>query len=77
MHVLEQVRGYGVGSRLIDAVIKEASKRGLRRLSLETGSRDASAAARKLYEKLGFDYCVPFGDYDEDPECVFMTKQLA
>ncbi len=77
MHVLEQARGYGVGSRLIDAVIEEASKRGHRRLSLETGSRDASAAARKLYEKLGFDYCRPFGDYTDDPECVFMTKQLA
>ncbi|WP_425596169.1 GNAT family N-acetyltransferase [Roseobacter litoralis] len=34
MHALEQVRGYGVGSRLIDAVISKASKRGLRRLSL-------------------------------------------
>lgn len=77
MHVIEQVRGAGVGSRLIDTVIKEASKRGLGRLSLETGSRDASAAARQLYEKLGFDYCPPFGDYTEDPECVFMTKQLA
>ena len=77
MHVLEQARGYGVGSRLIDEVITEASKRGLRRLSLETGSREASAAARKIYERVGFDYCRPFGDYTKDTECVFMTRQLA
>ena len=59
MHVLEQARGLGVGSRLINMVFKEASGRGLSRLSLETGSRDASAAARKRYEKIGFEYCGP------------------
>ena len=77
MHVLEQARGHGVGRRLIDAVIKEAKKHGLDRLSLETGSRDASSAARKLYENIAFEYCGPFGDYKEDPECVFMTMCLA
>jgi putative acetyltransferase len=76
MHVLEQARGHGVGLRLINAVLKEASERGLNRLSLETGSRDASAAARRLYENIGFEYCGPFGDYREDPECVFMTMRV-
>lgn len=76
MHVLEKARGHGVGLRLINAVVKEASSRGLNRLSLETGSRDASAAARRLYESIGFEYCGPFGDYREDPECVFMTMRV-
>lgn len=77
MHVLESARGLGVATRLIESVIREAQKRGLERLSLETGSRDASAAARTLYEKFDFDYCAPFSDYREDPESVFMTKRIA
>ncbi|OCX64480.1 hypothetical protein BFP70_10530 [Thioclava sp. SK-1] len=77
MHVLEQTRGKGVGTHLIDTVIKAANERGLNRLSLETGSREASAAARRLYAKIGFEYCGPFGGYREDPNCVFMTMCLA
>jgi len=77
MHVLKQARGHGVGALLINTVIKEARKRGLERLSLETGSREASAAARLVYEKFGFEHCVPFGDYREDPESVFMTLGLS
>ncbi|MGC1503069.1 MAG: GNAT family N-acetyltransferase [Sulfitobacter sp.] len=77
MHVLRKARGYGVGALLINTVIKEASKRGLERLSLETGSREASAAARLVYEKFGFEYCPPFGDYREDPESVFMTLGIS
>ena len=76
MHVLESARGNGVGATLIETIIQEALKRGLSRISLETGSRDVSAAARKLYEKFGFEPCPPFGSYCEDPESVFMTKSL-
>ena len=76
MHVLEQARGHGVGFSLIKTVVKEARGRGLHRLSLETGSRDASSNARRLYENSGFEYCEPFGDYKEDPECLFMTMCL-
>lgn len=77
MHVLKQARGHGVGTLLINAVINEASKRGLERLSLETGSRKASDAARLIYEKFGFEYCAPFDDYYEDPESVFMTLSIS
>ena len=77
MHVLKQARGHGVGVLLIDAVINEASKRGLERVSLETGSREASAAACLVYERFGFEYSTPFGDYCEDPESVFMTLGIS
>ena len=43
---------------------------------LETGSREASAAARRLYERAGFSYCAPFGAYVDDPMSVFMTRTL-
>lgn len=76
MYVVEQARGQGAGARLLETVIREAAESGLERLSLETGSRDASASARRLYEQYAFEYCPPFGSYSEDPESVFMTRSL-
>lgn len=66
----------GVASRLLEHLVTEARGRGLSRLSLETGSSEFFAPARGLYEKHGFTYCGPFGDYREDPHSVFMTKAL-
>ncbi|MEO1722410.1 MAG: GNAT family N-acetyltransferase [Pseudomonadota bacterium] len=74
MHVLEEARGTGLAGALVEAVIQTAREQGFGRLSLETGSREASAAARRLYLRYGFDYCPPFGAYREDPESVFMTR---
>lgn len=72
MHVLESGRGHGVGAKLAKHVMALAKQQNIAAIYLETGSRDASAAARRLYEKLGFSYCAPFADYAEDPESVFM-----
>jgi hypothetical protein len=32
---------------------------------------------RSLYEKFGFVYCAPFGDYGEDPFSTFMTLEFS
>jgi len=45
-------------------------------VSLETGSMDAFAPAHRLYASYGFKPCGPFADYIEDPNSVFMTKEL-
>jgi hypothetical protein len=37
------------------------------RVSLETGSGEAFAAAVRLYTNFGFEPCGPFGDYTDDP----------
>ncbi|MEF2965747.1 GNAT family N-acetyltransferase [Paenibacillus sp. M1] len=66
----------GVAKRVMEHIIQEAEGRGYKRLSLETGSPDSFAPARKLYEHFGFQYCEPFADYIEDPYSVFMTKEL-
>lgn len=66
----------GVASTLLRHIIAEAKARGYSRLSLETGSFDFFAPARRLYEKHGFDYCGPFAHYREDPNSVFMTRLL-
>ncbi|APX91156.1 hypothetical protein BV394_12920 [Brevirhabdus pacifica] len=71
----EAARGRGVGAALLDRVEAEARARGLDRLCLETG--DLLHAARRLYRRLGYVECPPFGDYDDDPRSVFMQKALS
>ncbi|MBP0460631.1 GNAT family N-acetyltransferase [Streptomyces montanisoli] len=66
----------GVASQLLEHILTEAKRMGLARISLETGSAEFFRPARKLYQKFGFDYCEPFGDYRPDPNSVFMTRPL-
>ena len=39
----------GIGTRILEHLLGEARRRGYRRLSLETGSMEAFAPARRLY----------------------------
>ncbi len=66
----------GVAATLLRHIIGTARDRGLRRLSLETGSQPEFAPAHRLYERHGFIRCGPFADYTEDPNSVFMTLTL-
>ncbi len=77
MHTAEGARGAGVGSALVRHIMAEARSRGMRRLSLETGSWPYFLPARALYARLGFVECGPFGDYRADPNSVFMTLAFA
>jgi putative acetyltransferase len=69
-------RRKGVARALLQHIIAEARTRSYARLSLETGSMSAFEPARSLYESFGFTYCLPFADYTEDPNSVFMTRAL-
>jgi putative acetyltransferase len=53
----------GVAAALLERVIAEARKRGMHRLSLETGSGPAFEAALRLYRTRGFVDGEAFGDY--------------
>ncbi|PXX54583.1 putative acetyltransferase [Nocardia tenerifensis] len=66
----------GVASILLRHLLAEATARGYRRVSLETGAPEFFAPAQKLYAAHGFEYCEPFGDYRLDPFSVFMTRVL-
>lgn len=66
----------GIASLLMAHILTEATRMGFTRLSLETGAGEFFLPARKLYEKFGFGYCAPFGDYRPDPNSVFMTRTL-
>ncbi len=69
-------RRKGVASQILAHMLDEAKGRGYRRVSLETGSMDEFEPARRLYKIFGFEYCGPFADYREDPNSVFMTKEI-
>lgn len=76
MHTAREVRGRGVGRAMVAHLLAVAGERGVRRVSLETGSMDAFAPARALYSSLGFTECDPFGDYCASPNSTFMTLEL-
>jgi putative acetyltransferase len=76
MRTAAHARGRGVASALLTAVLAEARRRRWARVSLETGSQDYFAPARRLYARHGFTECGPFGDYTPDPHSVFMTLEL-
>ncbi len=66
----------GVAAALMRHILDEARRRAYQRLSLETGSMEAFAPARRLYASFGFKPCGPFADYVEDPYSVFMTRDM-
>jgi putative acetyltransferase len=66
----------GVARAILAHIIDEARKRSYNRLSLETGSMQAFQPAHQLYLEFGFTFGPSFGDYVEDPHCVFMTRTL-
>ncbi|HEY0962263.1 MAG TPA: GNAT family N-acetyltransferase [Pseudomonadales bacterium] len=76
MRTPDALRRRGAGRAILAHIIDVAKQRGYERLSLETGSIDAFLAARKLYERFGFQYCGPFAGYGEDPYSSFMTLKL-
>lgn len=74
MRVAEAWLGQGVGRGVLETITAHARATGLTHLWLETGH--PFAAARQLYERAGFTYCGPFGDYVASDFSVFMTRSL-
>ncbi|UBU11410.1 GNAT family N-acetyltransferase [Nonomuraea gerenzanensis] len=76
MRTAYERRRDGIAGQLLTHMLAEAEAMGLTRLSLETGSTEHFARARKLYEKFGFEPCGPFGGYGPDPHSAFMTRTI-
>ena len=76
MHTLASARGGGVGAAMVERLLTTARDRGYSRVSLETGTQDEFAPARRLYARLGFAPCEPFGDYTENPYSTCMAIDL-
>ncbi len=76
MRTRAQSRGQGIGAALLQHLLSQASAKGCTKLSLETGSMDFFKPAHALYLKHGFSFCGPFGDYLDDPNSLFMEREL-
>jgi putative acetyltransferase len=69
-------RRKGVANRIMDHILSVARDRGYKKLYLETGSEPEFAPARHLYTSLGFEECLPFADYTNDPNSYFMQLEM-
>ena len=76
MRTAQAQRGKGVGSRLLEHILREAQRRAYESLYLETGAMPEFAPARALYARYGFEVRGSFADYTDDPNSVFMAKKL-
>jgi putative acetyltransferase len=76
MRVEADYRGTGVAQQLLDFVLQQARQSGARQVSLETGSEDFFAPARRLYARNGFAACEAFGSYRPDPNSCFMSRAV-
>jgi GNAT superfamily N-acetyltransferase len=75
MYVSPAVRGKGLGRRLVAALEAAARARGVRRLVLETGVRQAAALA--LYRATGFQPIALYGEYCLSPDTsICLGKEL-
>jgi putative acetyltransferase len=74
LYVPDHARGLGIAKILMAHLEEQASKQGLQSVKLETGEKLAAAVA--LYKSLGFSVCKKFGDYNDDPVCLFMEKAI-
>jgi putative acetyltransferase len=74
MYVVPALRGRGLGQRVLDALEHEAVLRNVKRLVLETGSRQPEALA--MYRNAGFQQIPPFGEYEGSPLSLCMEKWL-
>lgn len=74
MFVYEQMRGQRIGEQILTQLEAHMRRQGLTISRLETGID--SHGAHRLYARMGYRQRPPFGDYADDPLCVFMEKQL-
>ena len=73
IRVHDNFRNQGNGIKVINYLIDEAKRLGIKRLSIETGAGDFFIPARKLFKKTGFKVCEPFAHYKEDINSVYLS----
>lgn len=74
MFVRPQFRGLGLARLMLRHLEEFAREHHIHVLRLETGIHQK--AAIRLYEKWGFQYIPPFGEYVEDPLSRFFEKRI-
>ena len=76
IRVHNDYRGKGNGIKVITHLIEKAKDLGIKKLSIETGSGEFFAPARRLFDKCGFKPCPPFAHYKKDVNSLYLSKLL-
>ena len=76
IRVSNYFRNNGFGEKIINYLLLESKKLGLKKLSVETGSGEFFLSARKLFVKCGFKPCKPFAHYKEDPNSCYFNIEI-
>ena len=70
-----ELQGNGIGSQLLDEVIKDAYAKKIRTMTLEV--RKSNEKAIKLYKKFGFTYShIKEGYYDDGEDALYMMLEV-
>ena len=76
IRVEDKFRKKDNGIKILKHLIFEAKKLNIKKISVETGTGDFFAPARKLFNKCGFKPCKPFAHYKEDPNSCYMSMLI-
>ena len=77
IRVEDRFRKKDNGIKILKHLIFEAKKLNIKKISVETGTGDFFAPARKLFNKCGFKLCKPFDHYKEDPNSCYMSMLIS
>ena len=77
IRVADRFRRKGNGIKVINHLIDEAKKLNIKKISLETGTGNFFAPARKLFDKCGFKICEPFAHYKKDLDAYYMSLLIS
>ena len=77
IRLVDSFRKKGNGIEILKHLIFEAKKLNINKISVETGTGDFYAPARKLFNKCGFKLCKPFAHYKEDPNSCYMSMLIS
>ena len=77
IRVADRFRRKRNGIKVINHLIDEAKKLNIKKISLETGTGNFFAPARKLFDKCGFKICEPFAHYKKDLDACYMCLLIS
>lgn len=75
MFTSPSARGLGLAGKILTKIEDTAHAENLPFLRLETG--DLLHDAHRLYARMGFTKCGPFGSYEDGPHSIFMERRLS
>ena len=76
IRIHDEFRNKGFGIKIINHLIDEAKKLGIKRISIETGAGKFFDPARRLFKRCNFIPCKPFAHYKDDENSIYLTKLI-